>query len=150
MNGIVDMNRIREMRRLYPHGWMLVDKGNSRRIPFAFWADLDTGEWKAYKATEDGLDQLVYGDGKDIVVTGRAVNGLAVIGYDNKLLNPRPPRKEIDKRAGIEMYKKLVLTVQSWRGDSRKCGEQFFRDLMEDVDDPFLDEFIIKRTYRCS
>lgn len=34
MTGIIDMARIRELRRKYPSGWMLVDKGNSRRIPF--------------------------------------------------------------------------------------------------------------------
>lgn len=152
MVGILDMNRITEMRKKYPSGWMLIDKGTSRRIPFAFWANLDTGEWKAYKATEDGLDQLVDHNGKEITITGKAQYGLAVIAFDGKLMGTRKPRKKIDKQAGIEMFHRLVIWVQGRRGDSRKCGENYFRQLMaaEDIsDDPFLDDLIIKRAYPC-
>lgn len=37
---------------------VLLDAATRQRIPFACWANLDTGEYVAFKATPDGKDQL--------------------------------------------------------------------------------------------
>lgn len=37
----------------------LVNADTLERIPFAYWADTESGEWKAWAATPDGRHQLL-------------------------------------------------------------------------------------------
>lgn len=119
---------------------VLVDGFDNQRIPFAFWANLETGEWKAWKATPDGR-KMASNDGVNpILVKGRAKGKLKLLSGAPLVKEPSKPK--IDKVQGLAMYQQVFrFTWHEVRGESRRTVDDRWLQKMQQCD--FLDHFIL-------
>lgn len=126
---------------------VLVDSFDNQRIPFAVWANMETGEWRAYKPTPDGK-KLASNDGVNpIVINGRAKGKLKLLSGAPLVKEPEPPK--IDKVQGLVMYQQIFRHSWQYRGESRRAVDD--RWLVKMQQSSFLDDFILpSRKHRTS
>ncbi len=70
---------------------VLVDASTGKRIPFGTWANLDTGEWKAWAATHDG---------KRVAFPKREVSGRCPLRFVESYAPQVPARPALPDGAG--------------------------------------------------
>lgn len=129
-------------------GGVLLDHGTGKRIPFARCFDPETGTYEAFAPAPNGKDILCDDDDKPIVIKGKSKGRLeliplgsaAVIGY-------KPPERvrktDIDKSAGLQIYKQAYFETWQWRGEAKRCVADRWDSFLAQND--FLDMYVLRR-----
>ncbi len=133
---------------------VLIDRGTGKRIPLAFKADMDTGEWEAHVPAPNGTDIQADELHRPMTCKGRAVGKLELVSMEGaEHFGVKPPQlvdspvvvitKDM-KLAGLDSYKRTYFQVwNNFRGEAQKCVNDRFSDYLKK--NQFLDTFCIRR-----
>lgn len=132
---------------------VLIDTGTGKRIPFAVWADMETGEYEALTPAPNGVDyHCDLETGEPLRYRGRARGRLELVSAEGARDLAPPPRKVTgviepmspeQKRHGVEQYKRVYFEVWQFRGESKRVVDTRFADYLAKSN--FLDAFVLRR-----
>lgn len=99
--------------------------GDGRRIPFAFWADTETGEWKAHVSADGGRTFLRGPDGRRLVAAGRSPglrlveSAAPAVAAPSAVAHALPHPDELPEKA--RMFARRCLAVPGRECEERGC-----------------------------